>query len=62
MFRDLIETFRKPSAEVLAQREYEDARRQLLEEQTMVEHYASRVQFQRARIVRLKNMLEGGAK
>ena len=62
MFRNLIDSFFKPSAEELAQREYEDARRQLLEDQTLAEHYASRVQFQRARISRLTSMLQNGSK
>ena len=62
MLKDLIETFRKPSAEVLAQRELEDAKRQLLQEQTLAEHYTARVRFQRERIVRLANMLNHGVK
>lgn len=62
MLKDLIETFRKPSAELLAQRELEDAKRQLLQEQTLAEHYTTRVRFQRERIVRLVNMLNHGVK
>lgn len=62
MLKELLETFRKPSANVLAQRELEDARRQMLNDQTMAEHYSSRVQFQRVRISRLTVFLNSGEK
>ncbi len=62
MFKSLIQTFFKPSAQEIAKREYEEAQRQLLEDQTLAEHYASRVQFQRTRINRLSHMLQNGSK
>lgn len=57
MIKDLIETFRKPSAEVLAQRELEDAKRALLESQRMHEYHFNMVAFNKARIGRLSAML-----
>ena len=53
----LIELFRKPSAEVLAQREYEDAQRSLLECQRMRDYYDNMVNFQQTRITALRKML-----
>lgn len=60
MIRDFIETFRKPSAEQLAQRELEEAKRELLTQQTLAEHHAYQVRFQRDRIARLTKMLNDG--
>jgi hypothetical protein len=57
MFKDLIETFRKPSATVLAQRELEDAQRYLLEAQTAREWADSQVTYHTTRINRLKRVL-----
>lgn len=53
----LVELFRKPSAEVLAQREYEDAQRSLLECQRMRDYYDNMVNFQQTRITALRKML-----
>lgn len=53
----LIELFRKPSAEVLAQREYEDAQRSLLECQRMRDYYDSMVAFQITRSKSLSKQL-----
>lgn len=57
MFRDLIETIRTPSAEVLAQRELCEARRQLLQAQASQEYAAAMVQYHKARIARLDRFL-----
>ncbi len=57
MFRDLIEMIRTPSAEVLAQRELDDARRRLLEAQAGQEYAAAMVQYHKARIARLDHFL-----
>lgn len=54
MMRELIETFRKPSAEVLAQRELEEARRQLLAAHSAMEYYQSMVSYHTGRIERLE--------
>ena len=53
----LVELFRKPSAEVLAQREYEDAQRSLLECQRMRDYYDNMVNFQQTRLTALRKML-----
>lgn len=53
-----VEVFRKPSAEQLAYREYEDARRSLLECQRLREYYDNMVRFETQRIRRLREMLE----
>lgn len=50
MFRDLIETFRKPSAVTLAQRELEESQRQLLECQRLHAYYGKMGEFYRQRI------------
>lgn len=56
----LRDMFRKPSAEVLAQREYEDARRSLLECQRMRDYYENMANFQSVRISRLRNLIREG--
>jgi len=53
----VVELFRKPSAEVLAQREYEDAQRSLLECQRMRDYYDNMVNFQKTRLASLQKML-----
>lgn len=53
----ISDMFRKPSAEVLAQREYEDARRSLLECQRMRDYYENMANFQSVRIQRVRNMI-----
>lgn len=57
VIQELIEIFRKPSVEVMAQRQLEDARRSLLSAQEHMEYAASLVQFHEARIRRLSEML-----
>jgi len=52
------EMFSKPSAEELAQREYEEARRNLLQCQRMREYYDSMCRFETKRIKRLQEMLK----
>lgn len=57
MFDWIVELFRKPSAEVLAQREYEDARRNLLECQRLRDYYENMANFQSVRIGRVRAMI-----
>jgi hypothetical protein len=57
MIKDLIETFRKPSAKVLAQRELEEAQRQLLEAQSAAEYAANLSKYHAERIRRLRAYL-----
>lgn len=57
MFKDFIETFRKPSATQLAQRELEDAQRQLLAAQSGFDYAKNMVRYHQDRVARLKALL-----
>lgn len=50
--------FRKPSTTDIAQRELDDATRELLLAQTALDYAASRVQFNKDRIGRLKQIIK----
>ncbi len=54
----IVEIFQKPSAEKLAFREYEEARRNLLEYQRMRDYYENMCRYQTKRIVRLQETLK----
>lgn len=54
MFRKLTETLRAPSAEVLAQRELEEAKRALLEANSAVEYSLAMVAYHSKRVARLR--------
>lgn len=58
MIKEITEPFRKPSAEVMAQRELEDAKRQLLEAQAAQEYADAMVVYHAARIKRLNGYLK----
>lgn len=58
MFRELIETFSKPSAKSLAQRELEEAQRQLLAANTAAEYAIRLGQYHNDRIKRLKAYIQ----
>lgn len=60
MLKQLTEPFRKPSAEILAQRELEDAKRELLAAQAGLEYAAAMVDYHTSRIQRLSAMVKGG--
>jgi len=49
--------FRAPSAEMLAQRELEEAKRELLTSQTQRDYYSHIVKFNEVRIERLRRTL-----
>lgn len=57
----IVELFRKPSAQVLAQREYEEAQRSLLECQRMQDYYDNMVKFNSTRIAKLRTTLRSAA-
>mgnify|MGYP000337787929 CR=1 FL=1 len=57
MIREFIETFRRPSAEVIAQRELEDAKRELLSAQSAAEYAKNMANYHKERIVRITKML-----
>ena len=52
-----LELFRKPRAEKLAYREYEESRRSLLQCQRMRDYYENMCRFETQRIKRLRKML-----
>lgn len=58
MLAPIIELFRKPSAESLAQREYEDARRNLLECQRLRDYYENMVNYNNQRLARLRTIVK----
>lgn len=64
MFRDegalgwIVSLFKQPPAEKLALREYEEARRSLLQHQTAREYHDNMVKFETKRIARLRKMLQ----
>lgn len=61
MFKQFLETFRKPSAALLARRELEEAQRQLLQAQSSAE-YATRLSaYHLDRIKRLTSYLKEAA-
>ena len=57
MFKHIFDTFRKPSARMLAQRELEDAQRDLLVSQTQTEYYSAITQYNVDRVARLTEYL-----
>ena len=61
IIKDFTSTFRKPSAEVLALQELEEAKRALLEAQTGMEWAKAQVQYNTDRIARLSAYV-GGSK
>jgi hypothetical protein len=58
MVRELIESFRKPSAETLAQRELDEAKRQLLTAQSHQEYYKRLADYNHDRVMRLTAYLK----
>lgn len=61
MFKELLETFRKPSAKVLAQAELEEAQRQLLIAQSSAEYATRASDYHLDRIKRLTTYLKDAA-
>lgn len=60
MLTTLMNMMRKPTARELAVRELEEAKREMLQAQTLRDSSAAVVDYQLARISRLKDLLEGG--
>lgn len=58
MFKKLTETMRAPSAEALAQRELEEAKRALLEAQSSLEYSTAMVGYHAKRVSRLSAFTE----
>lgn len=55
---EVFEVFRKPSADVLAQRELDDNKRMLLEAQRSKDYYSKMVDFYETRIRNLNYQLK----
>ncbi len=58
MFEQLSEIMRPPSAESMAQKEFEDASRELLKAQSAKEYAEALVTYQKARVERLSEFLK----
>lgn len=56
MLNNLFNPFKKPSAEVLAQQELEEAQREVLVAQSHAEYYKNLVNYHQMRITRLQAM------
>lgn len=53
MFQKIIGMYRQPSAEVLAQREMEECKRDLLSAERMRDYYAKMAEFNKVRLSQL---------
>lgn len=58
MIKELIQTFRKPSAEIIAQAELEEARRQLLAAQSASEYANGIILYRKTQITRLQKYIQ----
>jgi hypothetical protein len=58
MIKALIQTFRKPSAEIIAQAELEEAKRQLLAAQSAAEYANGIIFYRKAQIARLHKYIQ----
>ena len=58
MIKEFLQTFRKPSAASIAQRELEEAQRQLLSAQSAAEYAAQMSVYHAARIKRLTTYIK----
>jgi len=58
MIKEIIQSFRKPSAETMALKELEEAKRQLLDAQSGAEYAANMTRYHQDRIKRLSNYLK----
>jgi hypothetical protein len=57
MLDQLKQMFKTPTADQLAQREYDEARRELLLSQSAAEYHQSMIEFHIKRLLRLKEIL-----
>ena len=51
--------FKTPTADELAKREYDDARRELLVSQSAAEYHQSMIEYHIKRLLRLKEIING---
>jgi len=57
MLDQLKRMFKTPTADQLAQREYDDARRELLLSQSAAEYHQSMIEYHIKRLLRLKEII-----
>jgi hypothetical protein len=57
MLNQLKQFFTTPTADQLAQREYDDARRELLISQSAAEYHQSMIEYHIKRLLRLKEII-----
>lgn len=57
MLDQLKRVFKTPSADELAQREYDEARRELLMSQSAAEYHQSMIEYHIKRLLRLKEII-----
>jgi predicted CoA-binding protein len=55
--RDLVDIFRRPSVETIAQRQLDEARRSLLQAQEALEYAEAQVTFNEQKIARLTRLV-----
>jgi hypothetical protein len=61
MLDQLKQLFKTPTADELAQREYDEARRELLVSQSAAEYHESMIDYHIKRLLRLKEIINGNA-
>jgi hypothetical protein len=61
MLDQLKQLFKTPTADELAQREYDEARRELLISQSAAEYHESMIDYHIKRLLRLKEIINGNA-
>ena len=59
MLDQLKRMFKTPTADQLAPREYDDARRELLLSQSAAEYHQSMIEYHIKRLLRLKEIING---
>jgi hypothetical protein len=61
MLDQLKKMFKTPTADELAKREYDEARRELLMSQSAAEYHQSMIEYHIKRLLRLKEIINGNA-
>ena len=61
MLDQLKQLFKTPTADELAKREYDEARRELLMSQSAAEYHQSMIEYHIKRLLRLKEIINGHA-
>lgn len=61
MLDQLKQLFKTPTADELAKREYDEARRELLMSQSAAEYHESMIEYHVKRLLRLKEIINGHA-